>query len=237
MELEDNSGFFEDDNPILIDSDESSFEVAPISSDATSGNTIVYETYADQSQNAFNILIPQGWTVSSSVGTNVLGGLHSSFLASSPDGLYSIGFQKPRSPTYQAPSGYFTEEGMVSHEGAVMYYYYRDPDGYVNDILLPELAASISPDVQLTAQMMFPSQPGFMAGLYEFTYSKDGVDMIIQTIVTTYGTPLPSGEILLWNVDLNSISAPQDQMASFAEVGWNALGSLDVNPEFIRQYL
>ena len=116
------------------------------------------------------------------------------FLATSPDGLKSIGFQKPSAVSYAMPSGYFTQEGLASHEGAIEYYYYRTSDQFVEQILLPKLETALATGLQVSGAMPIASGRGYSAGLYEFLYSKDGIDFVMQMIVTTYaGVITPSG--------------------------------------------
>jgi hypothetical protein len=204
----------------------------------SSGDTVVYQVYTEPREQAFTMLIPQGWAPSSNVALSASGVLKVEFLATSPDGLKSIGFQKPSAVSYVMPSGYFTQEGLASHEGAIEYYYYRTSDQFVEQILLPKLETALATDLQVSGAMPIASGQGYSAGLYEFLYSKDGTDFVMQMIITTYaGVITPSGEIYSWEATLDAVSAPQNEFGEYSEMGWNALGSMSANPAFIQRYL
>ena len=228
------SDFFEGADTGTIDTD----EPGSATDMPSSGDTVVYQVYTEPREQAFTMLVPQGWAPSSNVALSTSGVLKAEFLATSPDRLKSIGFQKPSAVSYVMPSGYFTQEGLASHEGAIEYYYYRTSDQFVEQILLPKLETALATDLQVSGAMPIASGQGYSAGLYEFLYSKDGTDFVMQMIVTTYaGVITPSGEIYSWEATLDAVSAPQNEFSEYSEMGWNALGSMSANPAFIQRYL
>jgi hypothetical protein len=233
--MDQSSGFLDAGDAGVIDTDESG---STADTPNSGGDTVVYQVYTEQREQAFTMLVPQGWAPSSNVALSTSGVLKAEFLATSPDGLKSIGFQKPSAVSYVMPSGYFTQEGLASHGGAIEYYYYRTSDQFVEQILLPKLEAALSTDLQVSGAMPIASGQGYSAGLYEFLYSKDGTDFVMQTIVTTYaGVTTPTGEIYSWEATLDAVSAPQSEFGEYSELGWNALGSMSANPAFIQRYL
>lgn len=232
----DNFGFESDDNPIIIeDQSEADSPASNLGPGQTSAD-VEYELHVERSENAFWLLIPAGWTATSGVGLSADSTIYTFFLATSPDEQSTIGFQRPRAFSYLQPVGVYTQEGQIAFAGSMQVYYYRTADNYVTDILIPEMQG-IYPDIQLVGQAIMPSEQGFSAGFFEFVYSNNGTPHTMQAVVTTYGTPI-SGQIPMWDADWLAVTAPTDRFdRAYAELAWNALGTMIANPVFVQNYI
>lgn len=245
---DDSSGFEADDNPIIIE-DQDQVEPESPSSVVGSGQAsadAIYEYHVEPREQAFGLLVPAGWNIESHAGPSPYGALKGYFLAQSPDQLKFIGFQIPTQESYVMPNEYLMLDGTVTHdeEGpsssqpGISHYYYRTAHDYVNDLLIPGLEQVLSTDVQIVAEMPIASGQGSDAGFFELAYENNGVDTIMQILVRTYtGILTPDGKIYSWNVDLNTVAAPADEINEFAEVGWTSLGSMRANPQFVQRYI
>jgi hypothetical protein len=197
---------------------------------------VIYQVHTEPSEQAFSILVPEGWSASSGVGLSADSTVQTVFQASSPDGQSTIGFQRPRPFSYLAPVGVYTQEGQIAFAGSMLVYNYRTAEVYVPDILIPELQR-LYPDIQLVKETLIPAEQGFSAGFFEFAYSNDGTNYTMQAVVTTYGAPV-SGQLLIWDADLLAVTAPTEEFDSdYAEMAWNALGSMTANPTFVQNYI
>jgi hypothetical protein len=222
---------FEEDQ---FSQDESSDQPSPEAS--VNSNIVIYQLHTEPSENAFSIMIPADWSISSSgVGTSADNTVQTIFQATSPDGQSTVGFQRPRPYSYLAPIGVYQQEGQIAYAGSFQVYNYRTADVYVPEILIPELQVPF-PDIELVNQIIAPSEPGFSAGFFELSYSMDGTPYTMQVLVTTYGTPY-SGQLPIWDADLLAVTAPTEEFnAEYAELAWNSLGSMRADSTFVQKY-
>ena len=193
---------------------------------------VILQRYSDTTENAFTIFIPADWTVNSNIARPPPLGLAQgvNFEARSPDQTKMIAFANPTGVIYNYP---FTgQEGVPDSYGGIAYYY-RTSDEYVRDFLLPEYQQRISSDMSLVDSRSLGQAEGITAGIYTFSYSKDGVPIKMVTILRTYGFVAPGG-ITPWYAAYASIGAPEEEFDEFGKLGSSLLSTARVNEQWFN---
>lgn len=80
------------------------------------------------------------------------------------------------------------------------------------------------------------SDPSSSAGIYLFTFTRNGIDFVLFIALGTSGMAIPSGVIATWNSMVDGIVAPRTEFEGFFQTGWNSLASVQANQRFVGNY-